>query len=67
LQVDAAAPGIKATSADGQTLAAPKVDSVNTFDHPRTVVPRPISGRLENGAIALTLPPASVTVVALRP
>jgi alpha-N-arabinofuranosidase len=67
LQVDAAVPGVKASSADGQTLAAPKVDSVNTFDHPRTVVPRPISGRLKSGAIMLTLPPASVTVVALRP
>jgi alpha-N-arabinofuranosidase len=67
LDVDAAALGFKATSADGQTLSAPKVDSVNTFDHPRTVSPKPISGTLKNGAIVLTLPPASVTVVSLQP
>ncbi|HUH56420.1 MAG TPA: alpha-L-arabinofuranosidase C-terminal domain-containing protein [Rhodanobacter sp.] len=67
LQVDAAALGFKATSANGQTLSAPKVDSINTFDHPRTVAPRSISGTLKNGAIVLTLPPASVTVVALQP
>jgi alpha-N-arabinofuranosidase len=67
LDVDAAALGFKATAANGQTLSAPKVDSVNTFDHPRTVAPRSISGTLKNGAIVLTLPPASVTVVSLQP
>jgi alpha-N-arabinofuranosidase len=65
--VDAAALGFKASSAEGQTLSAPKVDSVNTFDHPRTVAPRAISGQLKNGAIVLSLPPASVTVVTLQP
>jgi len=67
LEVDVAALGFKATSADGQTLSAPKVDSINTFDHPNTVAPKSISGTLKNGAIILTLPPASVTVVSLKP
>lgn len=67
LEVDAAAPGFKATSASGQTLSAPKVDSINTFDDPHTVAPKSISCTLEHGAIVLTLPPASVTVVALNP
>jgi alpha-N-arabinofuranosidase len=67
LEVDAAALGFKASSATGQTLSAPKVDSLNDFDHPDTVTPKPIGGKLKNGAIVLTLPPASVTVVSLEP
>ncbi|HWU48420.1 MAG TPA: alpha-L-arabinofuranosidase C-terminal domain-containing protein [Asticcacaulis sp.] len=67
LEVDAAALGFKASAASGQTLSAPKVDSLNDFDHPDAVTPRPISGKLRNGAIVLTLPPASVTVVSLEP
>src|SRR4030095_4789712 len=35
--------GMTASSAVGETLTAPKVDSVNTFDAPRTVLPRPVS------------------------
>ncbi|MDV6331197.1 alpha-N-arabinofuranosidase [Asticcacaulis sp. 201] len=67
LVVDAAALGFKAKSATGQTLSAPKVDSINTFEHPDVVTPKPISGKLKNGAVVLTLPPASVTVVSLEP
>ena len=43
------------------------MDSVNTFDAPETVVPRPISGTVQNGAVHLSLPPKSVTVVSVRP
>ena len=52
-------------SAIGEILAAPKVDSVNTFDAPQTVAPKPFSARGANGVVALTLPPASVVVVNL--
>lgn len=67
LRVDAATLGFKASSAHGQTLEAPAVDSVNTFDQPNTVALRSISGTLKGGKIMLTLPPASVTVVSLNP
>ena len=67
LEVDASALGFKASAAHGQTLAAPKVDSVNDFAHPDTVSPRPIAAKLDKGALKLTLPPASVTVVSLEP
>ncbi len=63
LEVDTAALGFKVKSAEGQTLSAPKIDSVNDFDHPETVSPKPISGRLKGGTVMLTLPPESVTVV----
>ena len=59
--------GLTPRSASGETLTAPAVDSVNTFDAPATVVPRPIDVRLEGGRVALTLPPKSVTVVGVRP
>ena len=65
LEVDAAAMGFKVKSATGQTLSAPKIDSVNDFEHPDTVAPKPISGKVKNGAVVLTLPPESVTVVEL--
>ncbi len=53
-------------SAVGQTLTAPKVDSVNTFDAPSTVVPKPISARLQDGKLALSLEPKSVTVISVE-
>ena len=52
-------------SATGQLLTAPNVNSVNTFDAPRTVVPAPIAGKVENGAVTVTLPGKSVAVIAL--
>jgi alpha-N-arabinofuranosidase len=56
-----------ARSAEGETLTAPAVDSVNTFEAPRAVVPKPITASLRNGKLALTLEPKSVTVVSLEP
>ena len=35
----------RAKSAVGETLTAPKVDSVNTFESPNTVVPKPVAAR----------------------
>ncbi len=65
LEVDASALGFKAKSATGQTLTAPKLDTVNDFDHPDAVTPKPISATGKNGALVLKLPPESVTVVEL--
>jgi alpha-L-arabinofuranosidase len=57
--------GINAKSAAGETLTAPKVDSVNTFDAPNTVVPKPISAKTQDGKLTLELAPKSVTVIAV--
>jgi len=52
--------------ARGETLTAPRVDSVNTFDAPRTVAPKPLSARASGKQLKLVLAPASITVVALE-
>ena len=57
--------GMNAKSAAGETLTAPKVDSVNTFDAPNTVVPKPISAKAQDGKLTLDLAPKSVTVIAV--
>jgi len=58
--------GISAKSASGETLTAPKVDSVNTFDAPNTVVPKPISANVDRGKITLHLEPKSVSVISVE-
>jgi alpha-N-arabinofuranosidase len=57
--------GINANTASGETLTAPKVDSVNTFDGPNTVTPKPITAKIQNGKLTIKLDPKSVTVVSL--
>jgi alpha-N-arabinofuranosidase len=59
--------GITAKSAAGETLTALKVDSVNTFDAPNTVVPTPVSARVQGGKLTLKVEPKSVTIVSVEP
>jgi alpha-N-arabinofuranosidase len=63
--VDIGVPGIKAKRALGETLSAPKLDSVNTFAAPSAVAPKPLAGRINGAKITLTLAPASVSVLAI--
>ena len=65
-EIEAELAGIQVKSATGETLTAPKVDSVNSFEAPNAVVPKPVSVKAQNGKLALTLEPKSVTVVALE-
>ena len=58
--------GVTAKSAAGETLTAPKVDSVNTFDAPHAVEPKPISAKALGGKLALKLEPKSVTVISVE-
>ncbi len=58
--------GITAQSVAGETLTAPNVDSVNTFDAPHIVVPKPISAKIQGGKLTLKLETESVTVVAVK-
>jgi alpha-L-arabinofuranosidase len=59
--------GMTTRSASGETLTAPAVDSVNTFDAPKTVTPTPISAKVQGDVLSVTLEPKSVTVLAVRP
>jgi alpha-N-arabinofuranosidase len=65
-EIDLTLAGVNAKSAAGETLSAPKVDSVNSFDAPNTVVPKPISAKAQKGKLTLRLEPKSVTVVAVE-
>jgi alpha-N-arabinofuranosidase len=66
VEVEASLAGVTVKSAAGETLTANKVDSVNTFGAPKTVVPKPIAARVEGGKLALTLEPKSVTVISTQ-
>jgi len=58
--------GINAKSARGETLTAPKVDSVNTFDAPNTVTTKPISVKIEGAKVTFKLEPKSVSVISVE-
>jgi len=58
--------GVKATKASGQTLSAPRVDSVNSFDAPNTVAPKALAAKIAGGKLTITVAPASVTVLGLE-
>lgn len=66
VEIDANVAEMNARSLVGETLTAPKVDSVNCFDAPSAVIPKPVSAKMESGKLRLTLPPKSVTVVSLE-
>jgi len=66
VEVEVNLAGIIAKSAAGEALTAPKVDSVNTFEAPNTVVPKPVSAKVQGGRLALRLEPKSVTVISVE-
>ena len=59
--------GFAARSASGETITGSAIDSVNTFEAPDTVIPKPVTVRLDGQRLTLVLPPKSVTVVGVRP
>lgn len=65
VEIDLKSVGASVRSAAGETLTAPKVDSINTFDQPNTVTPKPISTQVQGGKLLLNVPARSVTVVAV--
>jgi alpha-N-arabinofuranosidase len=67
IDIDADVAGMAVKSATGETLTAPAVDSVNTFAAPHTVVPRPVTAKVQSGRLTLTVEPKSVTVLSLEP
>jgi alpha-N-arabinofuranosidase len=66
VEIEASLAGVTAKSAAGETLTAPKVDSVNTFEAPNTVAPKPIAAKVQGGRLALKLEPKSVTVLSIE-
>jgi len=66
VEIAASVAGIAVKSASGQTLTAPKVDSVNSFEAPNTVAPKAMSIKVEGGKLALKLEPKSVTVISVE-
>jgi alpha-N-arabinofuranosidase len=56
--------GAAAHFAQGEQLTAPRVDAVNTFESPKTVVPQALApSRTTDGTVLLTLPAKSVSVI----
>ena len=66
VEVETSLAGITAKSAAGETLTAPGGDSVNTFEAPSTVVPKPVVAQVQGGKVALKLEPKSVTVISIE-
>ena len=66
IEIEANLAGITTRSAVGETLTLSKVDSINTFDAPNAVVPRPVAAKVQSGKLVLKLEPKSVTVVSVE-
>jgi len=66
IEIEASLVGVTPKSAAAQTLTAPKVDSVNTFDAPNTVVPKSVAAKVTDRKVSLTLEPKSVTVISVE-
>jgi len=66
VEFEATLTGFRAKSAAGETLTAPKVDSVNTFKEPDTVAPKPVSVEIEGSKLKLHLAPKSITVISVQ-
>jgi alpha-N-arabinofuranosidase len=57
--------GASVGSASGETLAAPRVDSINTFEAPNAVAPKSLRVDVAGDKVSVTLAPASVSVIAV--
>jgi len=65
-EIEASLAGATPKSAKGETLTAPNVDSINTFDVPNTVVPKPVAASVQSGKVTLKVEPKSVTVISIQ-
>jgi alpha-N-arabinofuranosidase len=64
--IDADLVGTMAKSAKAETLTGIAVDSINTFDSPASVAPKPSTAKVQNGRLAITVEPRSVTVISVE-
>jgi alpha-N-arabinofuranosidase len=65
-EIEVSVTGITPKSLTGETLTAPKVDSVNPFEAPETVAPKPASANMQGGKVTLKVAAKSVTVVSIE-
>ena len=65
--IDVDVAGITAKSAKAETLTGDAVDSINTFESPNSVVPKPTAVKVQNGKLSLTVGSRSVTVISIEP
>jgi alpha-N-arabinofuranosidase len=66
VDIDAGLGNVTGRRVVGETLTAPQVDSVNTFEKPDTVAPKAVTVNLQSGRLSLSLPPRSVTVISVE-
>jgi len=66
VSIDADLAGVTVKAASGTTLTAATVDSVNTFESPHQVIPKPAVVKIHGGKLSMTVPPRSVTVVSVE-
>ena len=66
LTVEASLSGLIPRSAAGETLTAPRVDSISSFEAPSAVAPKPVAAKVRGATLALTLEPKSVTVISVE-
>jgi Alpha-L-arabinofuranosidase C-terminal domain len=64
--IEISARGAAVRTATGEVLTAAAVDSVNTFDAPRTVTPQAVSAQVQGDQISVALPPKSGTLLSVR-
>jgi alpha-N-arabinofuranosidase len=67
VEFDTRLTGFTPKSASGETLTGPAIDSVNTFESPATVSPKPATATIKGDRLSVTLPPKSVTVLGIQP
>lgn len=65
-QIDTHLAGVTAKSARAETLTAPSVDSINTFNAPHRVTPKPAVVRVQSGGISSTVELRLVTVITIE-
>ena len=66
MEIEVSLAGVAAKSATGETLTAPKVDSINNFESPNAVVQKAISAKPQANKLKLKLEPKSVTVISVE-
>jgi alpha-N-arabinofuranosidase len=66
VEIETTVNGVAAKSVGGETLTAAKVDSINTFDAPNSVVLKAITATVQSGKVTLKLEPKSVTVISVE-
>jgi alpha-L-arabinofuranosidase len=66
LDLAAALPGISVKGGVGEILTAPQINTINTFEAPHAVSPKPFNAKATGGGLMLHLPPKSVTVLQVQ-